>query len=419
MGGFMLVAVFWIFRCVQEWIETILSLLNRTYFENPGYQKEASAVLGISSIDLEKAASYSRDKQSFGLISSWLSLLVFAIFWFVGGFGLLDEWSLKVSNSLSPGKISHALAFFAGLSILSSLLSLPLSLYSTFVIEEKHGFNRQTLKGFIGDMVKGAALGSILGGLLISGLVWVMERLGDSWWVWAWALVAFFSVFLAWVFPSFLAPLFNKFEPLPEGELKEKIQALAARVDFPAGDVSVMDASKRSSHGNAYFTGVFGKKKIVLFDTLVQAMTPTQVSAVLAHELGHFKLKHVRWGLLRGIAMMGVSFFLLSKTLPLLPFYEALGFTQVSYHAALVVFSLWFGLIQFYFQPLSAWMSRRNEFAADRFAKTHESADELVNALLKLRETSHAMPLSHPVYSAFYHSHPPLLERIRVLRSLS
>ncbi len=415
----MLVAVFWIFRCIQEVMETILSFINRLYFQNPERQKEASEVLGISTSDLEKASSYSKDKQSFGLISSWLSLLAFSIFWYMGGFGLLDEWSLQVSRSLWTGSISHALVFFAGLSILSSFLSIPLGLYSTFVIEEKHGFNRQTLKGFFADVLKGALLGSLLGGLLISGLIWVMDRLGDGWWIWAWALVSFFSIFLAWVFPSFLAPLFNKFQPLPEGELKEKIQALAARVDFPAGDVSVMDASKRSSHGNAYFTGVFGKKKIVLFDTLVQAMTPTQVSAVLAHELGHFKLKHVRWGLLRGIAMMGVSFFLLSKALPLLPFYEALGFHQVSYHAALVVFSLWFGLIQFYFQPLSAWMSRRNEFAADRFAKTYESADELVNALLKLRETSHAMPLSHPIYSAFYHSHPPLLERIRVLRSLS
>lgn len=415
----MLVAVFWIFRCIQELMETLLSSINRHYFQNPERQKEASEVLGISTSDLEKATSYSEDKHSFGLISSWLSLLAFSIFWYVGGFGLLDEWSLQISHRLWTGSISHALVFFAGLSILSSFLSIPLSLYSTFVIEEKHGFNRQTLKGFLGDVLKGAILGSLLGGLLISGLVWVMERLGDGWWIWAWALVAFFSIFLAWVYPSFLAPMFNKFQPLPEGELKEKIQVLAARVEFPAGDVSVMDASKRSSHGNAYFTGVFGKKKIVLFDTLVQAMTPTQVSAVLAHELGHFKLKHVRWSLLRGIAMMGVSFFLLSKALPLLPFYEALGFHQVSYHAALVVFSLWFGLIQFYFQPLSAWMSRRNEFAADRFAKTYESADELVNALLKLRETSHAMPLSHPIYSAFYHSHPPLLERIRVLRSLS
>ncbi len=415
----MLVAVFWIFRCIQELMETILSLMNRQYFESPARQKEASEVLGISTSDLEKASSYSKDKQSFGLLSSWLSLLAFSIFWYVGGFGLLDEWSLQVSHRLWTGNISHALVFFASLSILSSFLSMPLSLYSTFVIEERHGFNRQTLKGFFVDVLKGAILGILLGGLLISGLIWVMERLGDGWWIWAWALVAFFSIFLAWVFPSFLAPLFNKFQPLPEGELKDKIQALAARVDFPAGDVSVMDASKRSSHGNAYFTGVFGKKKIVLFDTLVLAMTPTQVSAVLAHELGHFKLKHVRWSLLRGIAMMGVSFFLLSKALPLLPFYEALGFHQVSYHAALVVFSLWFGLIQFYFQPLSAWISRRNEFAADRFAKTHESSEELVNALLKLRETSHAMPLSHPIYSAFYHSHPPLLERIRVLRSLS
>jgi STE24 endopeptidase len=415
----MLIAIFWIFRCIQELIETSLSMMNRRYWQNSLHQKEASEILGLSAVDLEKASSYSKDKQSFGLISSWISLLAFFIFWYVGGFGSLDEWSFTLSNQLAPGKVVHALVFFAGLSVLSSILSLPLSLYSTFIIEEKHGFNRQTWRGFFLDLFKGALLGCVIGGLLISGLIWVMDRLGETWWIWAWALIASFSIFLAWVFPTFLAPLFNKFSPLPEGELKEKIRELAARIDFPAGDVSVMDASKRSSHGNAYFTGVFGKKKIVLFDTLVGAMSPKQVAAVLAHELGHFKLHHVRWGLLRGIAMMGVSLFLLSKALPLLPFYEALGFTQISHHGALVVFSLWFGLIQFYFQPLSAWMSRRNEFAADEFAKTHESADELVNALLKLRETSHAMPLSHPLYSAFYHSHPPLLERIRALRALS
>ena len=418
-GDFMLTFLFWFFRIFQETIETVLSMLNRRYYEDELRQAEAMKVLDISKEDISKALAYSQDKQRFSLISSWLSLSVFFIFCVFGGFGFIDQWSLDISNEWAPGKISHALVFFGSVSVLSAFLSVPLSFYSTFVIEQKHGFNRQTIFGFFSDLGKGALLGCLLGGILIAGIVWVMDRLGDMWWVWAWALVSGFSIFLAWIFPTFLAPLFNKFQPLPPGELNDSIYELSRKINFPAGDISVMDASKRSSHGNAYFTGLFGQKKIVLFDTLVSAMSSKQVVAVLAHELGHFKLHHVRWGLVRGVLMMGLSLFLLAKAITFLEFYEALGFSNITFHGALVVFSLWFGLIQFLFHPISTWLSRRNEFAADRFAKTHASAEDLVSALLKLRETSHSMPLTHPLYSAFYLSHPPLLERIRALRESS
>ena len=412
----MLTLLFWFFRIFQETVETVLSMMNRRYYEDESRQTEAMRILDISKEDVSKALAYSQDKQRFSLVSSWLSLGVFFVFCVYGGFGFIDQGSLSISSEWAPGKISHALLFFGMISILSSFLSVPLSLYSTFVIEQKHGFNRQTMFGFFSDLFKGALLGGILGGILISGLVWIMDRLGTTWWVWAWVLLSGFSIFLAWIFPTFLAPLFNKFHPLPAGELNDSIYELSRKISFPAGDISVMDASKRSSHGNAYFTGLFGQKKIVLFDTLVSAMSSKQVVAVLAHELGHFKLHHVRWGLMRGVFMMGLSFFLLSKAITFVDFYEALGFSNITFHGALVVFSLWFGLIQFFFHPISSWMSRRNEFAADHFAKIHASADDLVSALLKLRETSHSMPLTHPFYSAFYLSHPPLLERIRALR---
>jgi STE24 endopeptidase len=227
-----------------------------------------------------------------------------------------------------------------------------------------------------------------------------------------------FSVFAAWIFPTVLAPLFNRFTPLPEGELRDAILDLARRIGFRTGGIFVMDASRRTAHGNAYFTGLFRQKRIVLFDTLVEAMGAREVVAVLAHELGHFKLHHVRWAIVRSVAVSGLVFYGLSLALPLESFYTAFFLEQTSY-AALVVFGLWFGLLSFLFQPLTNALSRRHEFAADAFAlRNGASGAELGSALKKLREKSRLLPLSHPLFSRVYHSHPPLLERLRAMGAL-
>ena len=202
---------------------------------------------------------------------------------------------------------------------------------------------------------------------MLAAVLWLMERMGPSWWLWAWGVTTAFSLFAAWIYPTVLAPLFNKFTPLPDGELKDAILDLARRTGFRAGGISVMDASRRTAHGNAYFTGVFGQKRIVLFDTLLEAMGPREVVAVLAHELGHFKLHHVRWGMARGIATSGLVFFALSLCLPLEAFYSAFSLEKTAY-GALAVFGLWFGLVSFLLQPLENALSRRHEFAADAFA---------------------------------------------------
>ncbi|HEY7513756.1 MAG TPA: M48 family metallopeptidase, partial [Vicinamibacteria bacterium] len=302
---------------------------------------------------------------------------------------------------------------------LSVLLDLPFSLYSTFRIEEKHGFNRQTVRGFFLDLLKGMALGAALGGPLLAAVLWIMRAAGEAWWLWAWAAVSGFSVFTAWIYPALLAPLFNRFTPLPPGDLREGIEALAARLGFRTGGIFVMDASRRTAHGNAYFTGLFRQKRIVLFDTLLEAMGAREVLAVLAHELGHFKLHHVRMALVRGVLATGVTLWLLKSALGLTPFYEAFALRPTTY-GALVVFGLWLGLLEFLLQPLWNAMSRRHEFAADRFAvDAGTAAHDLREALLKLRERSRALPLSHPLYSRVYHSHPPLLERLTALSTLS
>ena len=258
-------------------------------------------------------------------------------------------------------------------------------------------------------------LAAALGAPLLTAVLTIMEKAGPSWWLWAWAATSAFSLFTAWIYPTVLAPLFNRFAPLPEGDLRDAILALAVRVGFRSGGIFVMDASRRTAHGNAYFTGLFRQKRIVLFDTLLEAMGPREVVAVLAHELGHFKLHHVRWALVRGLLSTGLIFFLLGRALPLTAFYTAFGLDRTSY-GALVVFGAWFSLASFLLQPLQNALARRHEFAADAFALAHgATAQDLAEALLKLREKSRILPLSHPLYSRAYHSHPPLLERLRAM----
>ena len=317
---------------------------------------------------------------------------------------------------LGGGSIVVGLCFFATLGLVSSVFSLPFDYYATFVVEEKHGFNKQTLKLFFIDKIKGLVVGGILGAILLGGLLWVMDHLGEFWWIWAWGFLSGFSILMAWAYPTFISPLFNKFTPLDDGELKDQVFSLAEKVEFKTSGISLMDASIRSSHGNAYFTGIFGEKKIVLFDTLVKKMSAKEVVAVLAHELGHFKLNHVRWMLVRGLCFTGLFLYILSLLLDNQSMYESFGFSGVSNYAALVVFPSWFGLVEFVIGPISSLLSRKNEFAADAFAKKYTGSDDLVSALLNLRQSNFAMPISHPWYSAFYYSHPPLGERIQALR---
>jgi STE24 endopeptidase len=413
-----LLPLFVVLRLAQQGAESILAVVNRRYALEPGRLAEAGRALGIDDDDLAKAVAYSGDRYRFGQVFGWAEVLVGLAFIALGGLGLVEQGARAVTASLGLGVIVTGLVFFGIVGVLSGVFQLPFDLYSTFVIEERHGFNRQTLGGFVLDRLKGLALAVALGGPLLAAVLWIMEGMGPRWWLWAWGVTTAFSVFAAWIYPTVLAPLFNKFTPLPDGELKEAILDLARRVGFRAGGIFVMDASRRTAHGNAYFTGLFRQKRIVLFDTLVEAMGAREVVAVLAHELGHFKLHHVRWAMVRSVAMSGLVFYGLSLALPLEPFYGAFFLDRTSY-GALTVFSLWFGLLSFLFQPLTHALSRRHEFAADAFAlKSGATGVELGSALKKLREKSRLLPLSHPLFSRVYHSHPPLLERLRALGAL-
>lgn len=410
-----LLALFLALRLAQQIAEHALAALNRRHWMDPARQAEAGRILRVPGDEMRKALAYAEDRYRFGRIAGWAEVLATLAFIALGGLGWAEARARAVVTALGGGAVATGLAFFGILGLLGALLDLPAALYATFVVEERHGFNRQTLRGFFQDQLKGLALAVALGAPVLSVLLAIMEKAGAAWWLWAWAATSVFSVFTAWIYPTLLAPIFNRFTPLSQGELREAILALARRVGFRAGGIFVMDASRRTSHGNAYFTGLFGQKRIVLFDTLLEALGTREVVAVLAHELGHFKLRHVRRALVRGVLATGLLFFVLGLCLPLTAFYAAFGLERASY-AALVVFGAWFSLAGFLFRPLQNALSRRNEFAADRFAVARGAAPaDLAEALLKLREKSRILPLSHPLYSRVYHSHPPLAERLAAL----
>lgn len=403
-------------RLLRESVETALAALDRRYSADPQRLAAAGQALDIPAEEMAKAVAYSAERHRFALVTGWIDTVIVLVFLAAGGLGVVERWAAALAGSQAG--ILTGLVFFALLALAGSALALPFRLYAVFVIEQRHGFNRQTPGGFVLDLVKSAAVLASLGGPLLAGLLFVMERKGPWWWLWAWALFAAFQLLAAWIYPSLLAPLFNRFSPLPEGELRDGILDLARRTGFRAGGIFVMDASRRTAHGNAYFTGIFGQKRIVLFDTLIQAMSPREVIAVLAHELGHFQLRHVRWALVRSFAWSGVVLWSLGRLAPHEAFTSAFALDP-SPHAALAVFGSWLSLVAFLVQPFSAALSRRHEFAADAFAlRNGASAAELGSALRRLRQQSRQLPVSHPLFSRVYHSHPPLLERLRAIGAL-
>jgi STE24 endopeptidase len=414
-----LLAVFVILRLLQQGVESTLSAVNRRYALDARRLDEAARTLRIAPDELDRAVAYSGDRYRFSQLYGWSGVVAGVGFVATGGLGLL-EWAARTASGWTGGgEVVTGLGFFLLAGLLGALFEMPFDLYETFRIEERHGFNRQTLRGFFADQARGLLIAVGLGGPVLAAVLWLMGRMGPRWWLWAWAVTTSASVFAAWIYPTVLAPLFNRFTPLPDGELKDAILELARRVRFRTSGLFVMDASRRTAHGNAYFTGLFGQKRIVLFDTLLSAMGPREVVAVLAHEFGHFKLHHVRWALARSVVTTGLVFYALGLALPYRSFYEAFSVDQTAY-GALAVFGLWFSLVSFVLQPLATALSRRHEFAADAFALGAGAAPrELAEALLRLREQSRLLPVSHPLYSRVYHSHPPLVERLRAMGALA
>lgn len=363
--------------------------------------------------DHHKAADYTLAKTRVGVLA--LAIEAALLLFFTLGGGL--QWLHDTLGARLEAPLLAGTALLLGVALISGLVELPLNFYRQFRVEARFGFNRQRPVGFLIDTVKAALVGLALGGPLILLVLWLMGIMGDSWWLWVWAVWMAFNLLVLTVYPTWIAPLFNKFTPLEDRPLRERIEHLLARAGFRASGVYVMDGSRRSSHGNAYFTGLGSSKRIVFFDTLLAQLGPEQIEAVLAHELGHFKRHHI----VKRIALMAVLSLALLALLAWLKqapwFYAALGVADASDAAALALFFLVLPVFLFPLSPLMSLYSRKHEFEADAYAAGLTQPDHLVSALVRLYRDNAATLTPDPVYSLFHDSHPKAVERIEKLES--
>lgn len=369
-------------------------------------------------VDLEshsKAADYTVAQARLNRWDILLDAVVALLLTLGGGIDMID----RAWQAAELSATWHGTAVVLSTLLLISALGLPLSVYRTFRVEAKFGFNRMTPGLFIADLFKGLGLTLALGGPLIFVILFLMQRAGSLWWVYAWLVWLAFTLFITWAWPTLFAPLFNKFTPLTDESLKQRTEALLARCGFSSKGVFVMDGSRRSVHGNAYFTGVGRNKRIVFFDTLIERLKGPEIEAVLAHELGHFRLHHVRSRLLLSFVFGLAGLALLGALAAWPDFYGSLGVTRPSGHAALLLFMLVLPAFTFFLTPIGAWWSRKHEFEADEFAARFANADELAEALVKLYRDNATTLTPDTLHSTFYDSHPPAPIRIARLQQLA
>lgn len=362
----------------------------------------------VSLDDHRKAADYTIARQRLGRVDICLDALVLLALTLGGGIAALGRWVAAWHLPPLAEGTTHVLLVL----LVLGLLGLPLSAYRTFGLEQRFGFNRTTPRTFLADLLRTVALGGVLGGAIVAGILWTMDATGDRWWLLAWALWMGFSLLLLWAWPRWIAGLFNRFTPLQDADLRVRIDALLARCGFQARDVYVMDGSRRSAHGNAYFTGLGREKRIVFFDTLLQSLTAVQVEAVLAHELAHFKLRHIPQRLVVSALASLAGFALLGWLAQQAWFYAELGVPEPTPAAALLLFVLVLPTFTWILGPLSAAWSRRHEYEADAFAASHSDGPELAHALVGMYRDNASTLTPDRLHSAFYDSHPPPVDRI-------
>ncbi len=385
-------------------VDKVLDALNAKHYKDP-IPPELSDV--YEEEDYLKSQNYKKANDRFSSIASSISLVVTLFFFYLDGFAFVDEWA----RTFSDNTIIIALLFFGSIMFASDLLSTPFSYYHTFIIEEKFGFNKTTLKTFLVDKIKGWLMSAILGGLLLSIIIWFYEAVGSNFWLYAWGIIAVFIFFMNMFYARLIVPLFNKQTPLCDGSLKTKIQDYAQKVGFKLDKIVVIDGSKRSTKANAYFSGFGSEKRVTLFDTLIKDLEEEEIVAVLAHEVGHYKRKHILFNLIISILIMGFTFWLLSLFIgnPILS--EALNVASPSFHIGLIAFGILYSPISELTGLIMNFISRIFEYQADNYAKETFDAAPLISGLKKLNKNSLSNLTPHPAYVFVYYSHPTLLQR--------
>jgi STE24 endopeptidase len=363
----------------------------------------------------QKAADYTVAKSRIGMLELMIGTLALLVLT-LGG--LIDWLHVQWTALFDAGGLWHGVALIGSVVVLLAVIDLPISLYRTFVVEQRYGFNRMTPRLFLVDLAKQTLLAAALGIPLLLVVLWLMQQMGALWWLYVWLAWMAFNLLVLLLFPTFIAPLFNRFTKLEDPGLAGRIESLLKRCGFRASGLYVMDGSKRSSHGNAYFTGFGAAKRIVFFDTLLSRLAPPEVEAVLAHELGHYRLHHV-WKRIALLFAASLGFlWLLGRLIDQPWFYSGLGVSNASTAAALLLFMLTVPVFTFFLQPISSLYSRRHEFEADAYAAQHADSSDLVKALVKLYQDNAATLTPDPVHSAFYDSHPPAAVRIARLKTI-
>jgi len=365
--------------------------------------------------EYRKSQLYKRDNIRFSFLTSTVSMAVLLLVFLLGGFG----WLSNILEPVIGNYILFVLLFFGIIALIADLLSTPFSVYDTFVIEERYGFNRTSVKTFMFDKLKGWLLGLLIGGGLLALITWIYQLTGQWFWLLAWGVVTLFSLFMTMFYSNLIVPLFNKQTPLEEGELREDIESFASRVGFKLDNIYVMDGSKRSSKANAYFTGLGPKKRIVLFDTLIKDLSKEEIVAVLAHEIGHYKKRHTTTGFILSVMQTGIMLYLFSLFVGNDAFSQALGGEQASFHLGLIAFAVLYSPISTLLGIGFNMISRRNEYQADHYAGKNFNPEALISSLKKLTKNNLSNLTPHPAYVFFHYSHPPLLQRIKALRKHS
>jgi STE24 endopeptidase len=389
-------------------IDSVLNHLNAKHF-NDTLPNDISDVYEIN--EYQKSQSYKKTNHNFSKITSLFSLITTLLFFFLNGFSIVDEIARGFSNNI----IIITLIFFGIIIIGSDIISIPFSLYKTFVIEEKFGFNKSTKKLFFLDKIKGLLMTIILGGSILSIITWFYEFTGNYFWIYTWLLITTFSVFLNMFYSKLIVPLFNEQTILEEGDLKNEIVKYVNSVGFKANNIYVLNGSKRSTKANAYFSGFGNQKRITLYDTLINDLENNEIVAVLAHEVGHYKRKHILYNLTSSIILTGFALFVLSLFIKTPVLSLALGVSHPSFHIGLIAFGILYSPVSQILGVFMNYMSRKFEYQADNYAKNTFSASPLISSLKKLSKNSLSNLTPHYLYVFFHFSHPTLLDRIKNL----